>query len=223
MKTAFVSIAGVGLVLNATQLSAAEYNTGPVAIIQCPANGKMARNYDLSTGIAPWIVEGPGLANGKARATPIDEASLPKGWTARLPGAAWVQAMPVPQTAAHATGEYVFTLSFRVKKGKHMPHLKLSGALVSDESFDLTLIEPSAPNQHVGSGIGAGDERPDEAVQDDVQQLLLTQSADGSGKPLGHRMGLYTIRIDVQNGTEKHAALGMLARVKLSLVCGGRK
>lgn len=220
MKTAFVSIAGVGLVLNATQLSAAEYNTGPVAIIQCPANGKMARNYDLSTGIAPWIVEGPGLANGKARATPIEEASLPKGWSARLPGATWVQAMPVEQAAPHATGEYVFTLSFRVKKGKHMPHLKLSGALVSDESFDLTLIEPSAPNQHVGSGIGAGDEHPDLAVQDDVQQLLLSQSADGSGKPLGHRAGTYLLRIAVINGVEPPNATGLLAKLKLSVVCG---
>lgn len=220
MKTAFISIVSVGLVLNATQLSAAEYNTGPVAIIQCPAKGKMARSYDLSTGIAPWVVEGPGLANGKARATPIDEASLPKGWTARLPGAAWVQAMPVEQAAPHATGEFVFTLSFRVKKGKSMPRLKLSGALVSDESFDLTLIEPSAPNQHIGSGIGAGDEHPDLAVQDDVQQLLLTQSADGSGKPLGHRAGLYHLRIAVINGVEPPNATGLLAKLKLSAVCG---
>jgi hypothetical protein len=201
-------------------VTAADFNTGPVAIIRCPAKGKLTRSYDLSTGSAPWVVTGPGLPNsGITRASPVAEASLPSGWSARLPGAAWVQPLPAMQATAHAPGDFMFTLSFQVKKAKRMPQLTLTGSLVTDEGFDLNLIEPSPVNQHIGSGIGGADERPDLASQDDVQNTSLSQSADGSGKMLGHRAGTYRLEIRTANGAAPAEMLGLLARLKLTASC----
>jgi len=226
MIKAFATLLGAGMAFNASGLLAAEYSGGPAAIIQCPAKGKLLKTFDLSTGMAPWMAEGPGVPNsGKARATPVDEASFPKGWAARLPGAVWVQAMPVLQAVPHDAGDFAFTLSFQVKKAKRMPRLTLEGAFIADDTFQLELAEPAAPNNSIGHGIGRMnlDNVVGRARQDEVQSFTITETGDGSGKPLGHRPGLYTIRIDVQNSAGRHAALGMLARIKLVAVCGGGK
>lgn len=212
--------------LGSTQsAAAAEYNTGPLAMIQCPAKGKATTaSFDLSTGIAPWVVEGPGLPNGgKARATPVDEASLPAGWAARLPGAGWVQAMPVTQAAAHDSGEFVYTLSFVVKKAKRMPRLSLTGDVAADEAFDLTLIEPAAANEHISSGIAYGDDSPGAVAQDDVQPLALNKSGGLNGKPLGHRAGTYRLEIRVANTAVMSGQSGLLAKLQLVARCGGVK
>lgn len=213
-----------GLVLLSTTACAAEFNTGPAAVIHCPAKGKMARSFDLSTGAAPWVVTGPGIPNGRARVTPIEPGTIPQNWTARLPDAQWVQAQPVTVPAAHVPGEYQFTLSFKVKKAKRMPQLSINGEIVADEQFQFNLDEPSPPGKDFGAiAPGADDGVIEMTTQDDVQFVAFQYSADGSGKPLGHRSGIYTIRIDVQNSEGPHAALGMLARIKLVAVCGGRK
>lgn len=226
MTKAFATLLGAGLALGAASLLAAEYNSGPAAIIQCPAKGKLHKVFDLSTGIAPWLGEGPGVPNGgKARATPVEEASFPKGWAARLPGAAWVQAMPAAQTVPHEAGDFAFTLSFQVKKAKRMPRLTLEGAFIADDTFQLELAEPAPANSSIGHGIGRMnlDNVAGRAPQDEVQAFTIAETADGSGKPLGHRPGLYTIRIDVHSSEGRHAALGMLARMKLVAACGGGK
>ncbi len=201
---------------------AADYNTGPAAIISCPAKGKLARVIDLSTGgEAPWVVTGPGIPNGKARATPLDEAQISKDWAARLDGARWVQALPVNERAAHAPGTYLFSLSFDVKKGKRLPMLSLTGEVTADEAFDLNLIEPSGPNQHIASGLSYGDETPGQVAQEDVQPIDISKSGGLNGKPLGHRAGSYRLQISIENGAGAASDVGLLARVKLGVKCGG--
>lgn len=226
MVKAFATLLGAGMAFNASGLLAAEYNGGPAAIIQCPAKGRLHKTFELSTGIASWMGEGPGMPNGgKARATPVDEASFPKDWAARLPGAAWVQAMPVMQAIPRDAGDFAFTLSFQVKKARRMPRFTLEGAFIADDTFQLKLAEPAPPNDSIGRGIGRMnlDNVVGRAPQDEVQNFTIAETGDGSGKPLGHRPGLYTIRIDVQNSEGRHAALGMLARIKLVAACGSGK
>jgi hypothetical protein len=204
----------------------ADYNTGPAATISCPSKGARVQVHDLSTGVAPWVVTGPNLPNGGiTRATPIDTNSLPAGWTARLSGAQWVQAQPAGRAAYHDAGDFAFSLSFQVKKAKRMPHLTLEGSFIADDTFQLDLAEPVPPNASIGHGVGRLnlDNVAGRASQDEVQNFTITETGDGSGKPLGHRAGLYTLRIDVQNGAGPHGTLGMLATIKLKAVCGGGK
>ena len=216
----YCSLPTIILSLMATApLLASEANTGPAAVIQCPTKKNVTRTFDLSTGTAPWIVSGPGIPGGKARATPIDPATLPQGWTARLQGAQWVQGQPVTPAAAHAPGDYLFALSFEVKKAKRMPRLTLAGQLVADDAVDFTLIEPSPSGQFIGAGVGGGDDRPEQVGQDDVLDLDVAQSADASGKRLGHRAGTYRLELRVPNGTAPGEMLGVLAKLKLTVKC----
>ena len=142
-----------------------------------------------------------------------------------MPGARWVQAMAVSDLAMHAPGDYFFAISFSVPKQKRMPRLTLDGAFIADDTFQLDLAEPAPPNSSIGHGVGRMnlDNQPGKAPQDEVQSFTITETGDGSGKPLGHRPGLYTIRIDVQNGMAPHAALGLIARIKLTANCAGGK
>jgi hypothetical protein len=217
-----IAVSSIGVSLPARS---ADYNTGPAATISCPSKGARVKVHDLSTGLAPWVVTGPNLPNGGiTRATPIDTNSLPAGWTARLSGAQWVQAVPANRLTPHAAGEYVFTLTVQIKKAKRMPRLVLTADFVGDEGYDLTLIEPPTSTEHIGSGGGMGtDDTPYDVSQDDVMRLILNKSADGSGKPLGHRAGIYQLRIAVMNSDELNSGTALLARVKLEAVCGGRK
>jgi hypothetical protein len=211
----------IALSLTATApLFASKVNTGPTAVVSCPTKGMFTRTIDLSTGIAPWIVSGPGIPGGKARATPIDPATLPQGWAARLQGAQWVQGQPVTPAVAHAPGDYLFALSFEVKKAKRIPRLALIGQLVADDAIDFTLIEPSPSGQYIGAGVGSdGDDQPEKVGQEDVLDLDLAQSADASGKRLGHRAGFYHIELRVQNGTARGEMLGVLAKLELTVKC----
>lgn len=189
---------------------------GSFLTLSCPAKGSSVRSFDLSTGVAPWIASGPGVPDGAALATVIDPASLPRGWSARLPGARWVQAMPVVRSAAHAQGNYIFTLEFEVPKGKPQPRLRLSGETVGDEGFDLSLIEPIPAI----SGTGYGDSSLDEAGQDEVQPVLLELSADQSKRPLGLHAGRYRIEVAVPNSQPIASPVGLLAQLKLTVSCG---
>lgn len=210
--------------LGSVSAQANEVAGGPVAIISCPANGKMTQTIDLSTGAVPWIAEGQDLPiSGKALATPIDAMQIPAGWAARLDGAQWVQALPENTLTPHAPGSYIFSIQFTVKTQRRMPKLSLAGSVIADENFDLTLIEPSATNQSISSGIAYGDDTPGEIDQADVQPLKLTKSGDQSGKPLGHRAGIYRLQIAVENGAAPNAALGLLAHVRLIVGCANGK
>ncbi len=210
------------LIAASSQVQAGETAMGPVAIFSCPTKGVAMQSVDLSTGIAPWVVEGVGVPGGKARATPISMTTLPLGWKARLPGAIWVQAMPAAESQAHASGEYVFSLSFLVKKGALMPRLSLTGQIIGDEYTDLTLVEPSPQGQGIASGNGAGDETPGDVEQGDLIDIALTKSADASGKLLGHRSGMYRLQISVANGVGTGPAVGLLAKLQLKATCPGR-
>ncbi len=206
-----------------TAAQASDFNTGPAAIITCPAKGPSLQEIDLSTGgAAPWVVEGPGIPNGKARATPIDDASVPPNWKARISGARWMQAMPANKVQPHALGDFVFTISFQVKKSKRMPRLSLTGQAIADEMFELNLIEPAAPNQHISSGISMGDDSPGLAEQGDVQDLALTKSGGQNIKPLGLRAGIYSVQIVAQNNEGKASEVGVIAGLKLGVKCGGK-
>jgi hypothetical protein len=177
----------------------------------------------LSTGVVPWIAEGSDLPiQGKAMATPIDEAALPQSWNARIAGARWVQAQPQNDLAAHAPELYKFAIEFVVKKAKRMPRLSLIGQVTADEAFDLSLIEPSAANQHISSGIAYGDDTPGAVEQADMQMVDMNQSADPGGKALGQRAGTYRLVIGVENAAGSHATLGLLAKLKLVANCGGK-
>lgn len=203
-----------------TVAQASETNSGPAAIISCPAKGKSMRVIDLSTGgPSPWVAEGPSIPNGKARATPLDAAQIPTSWAVRLTGANWVQALPENERAPHAPGTYLFSLSFDVKKGKRLPTLSLIGEVAADEAFDLNLIEPGGPNQHIASSQSFGDETPGVVAQADLQRINISKSGLG-GKPLGQRSGSYFLQISVANGTVPDAALGLLAKVQLGVKCG---
>jgi hypothetical protein len=193
-----------------------ETQGGPFLTLSCPAKGSSVRSFDLSTGVAPWIASGPGVPGGAALATAIDPASLPRGWSARLPGARWIQAMPVSRMTAHAAGSYIFTLEFDVPKGKPRPRLRFSGESIGDEGFDLNLVEP-IPGI---SGTGYGDSSLDEAGQDEVQQVLLERSADQSGRPLGTHAGRYRIEVAVPNSQPTASPVGLLTKLSLTVTCG---
>jgi hypothetical protein len=156
-------------VLLAAPAAAGETNGGAFLTLTCPAKGAVTRSFDLSTGVAPWIARGPGVPNGAALATAIDPASIPKDWAARLPGARWVQALPVNQTARHAPGDFTFTLDIDLPKGPRHPHLRLEGQIAGDEGFDFNLIEPTPPNSWIGGGPAMMDDSPGVVAQDEVQ------------------------------------------------------
>jgi hypothetical protein len=207
-------------VLLAAPAHAGEGQAGEFLTLTCPAKGNLTRSFDLSTGVAPWIAIGPGLPEGRPLATAIDETSLPRGWSARLPGAQWVQGLPVSRSVAHAPGDYQLVLEIEVPKAKRRPRLRLSGEAIGDEGFDLTLIEPAPANTGYVQGSGFGDDSPGVAPQDEVQPILLELSADQSRRPLGVHAGRYRIEIAVPNSTAEHAALGLLARLQLTMTCG---
>lgn len=207
----------------ATAIGASEISGGPVAIIACPAKAKLTQTIDLSTGVVAWIAEGPGLPiQGKAMATPLDAMHIPAGWSARLSGAQWVQALPASEPAQHRQSPFLFSLSFDVKKGKRMPKLSLTGDVTADEAFDLNLIEPSAANAHISSGLAYGDDTPGEVAQIDVQPVSITESGGLGGKPLGQRTGRYHLHILVENGVTAERTLGLLAKLSLNVKCGAR-
>jgi hypothetical protein len=207
----------------ASVADANEIAGGPVAVIVCPAKGKTRTVIDVSTGVVPWISEGPGLPiQGKAMATPIDEAAIPQSWNVRIPGARWVQAQPQSNLAAHAPEPYIFAIEFVVKKAKRMPQLSLTGQVTADEALDLNLIEPSAANQHISSGLSYGDDTPGVVEQAAVQLVDLHQSGEQNGKALGQRSGTYRLQIGVENGSGPQATLGLLAKLKLVANCGGK-
>jgi hypothetical protein len=178
---------------------AGETKGGPFAVLKCPASGASQQVYDLSTGMAPWVVRGPGIPNGEALATRISDATIPASWAARLPGARWVQAMPQTDAAPHAPGDYTFELTFTVPRGKRLPRLALQGQVAADEGLDLTLIEPSPPGSFIGGGTG------------------------GSRKRLGQRAVLYRLESRTPNGSGNQATLGLLAQLHLTTSCGARK
>lgn len=207
----------------AAPVHANEIAGGPVAVIACPAKAKTRTVIDVSTGVVPWIAEGSDLPiQGKAMATPIDDAALPQSWNARIPGARWVQAQPQSNLAAHAPEPYIFAIEFVVKKAKRMPRLSLTGQVTADEALDLNLIEPSAANQHISSGLSYGDDTPGAVEQADVQLVELHQSGEQNGKALGQRAGTYRLQIGVENGAGPQATLGLLAKLKLVANCGGK-
>jgi len=202
---------------------AGETKGGPFAVLKCPASGASQQVYDLSTGMAPWVVRGPGIPNGEALATRISDATIPASWAARLPGAHWVQALPQTDAAPHAPGDYTFELTFTVPRGKRLPRLALQGQVAADEGLDLTLIEPSPPGSFIGGGTGGLDDSPGVVGQDEAMAVDLTTSADGSSKRLGQRAGLYRLEIRTPNGSGNQATLGLLAQLHLTTSCGVRK
>lgn len=206
-----------------TGAKASETNGGPFAVLKCPAKGASQMVYDLSTGVAPWVVRGPGIPNGEALATQVLAATIPDGWSARLPGAQWVQGVPQADAAPHAPGDYQFELTFSVPRGKRLPRLMLAGEAVADEGLDLTLIEPSPPGSFIGGGVGGMDDSPGRASQDQVLTVEIIDSSDASGKRLGQRPGLYRLEIKMPNGTGNQALLGLLAQLRLTATCGPRK
>ncbi len=224
MKTSLMILSLAVLAgMTTTPVLANEIAGGPVAVIACPAKGKSRTVFDVSTGVVPWIAEGSDLPiQGKAMATPIDDAALPQSWNARITGARWVQAQPQNDLAVHAPENYVFAIEFVVKKAKRMPRLSLIGQVTADEAFDLSLIEPSAANQHISSGIAYGDETPGIVEQGDAQMVDLKQSGDPGGKALGQRAGTYRLVIGVENAAGSHTTLGLLAKLKLVANCGGK-
>ena len=200
---------------------ASDTSGGPAEIISCPAKGQSTGGFDLSTGgIAPWVVNGPDVPNNEARATPIDEADLPVGWKASIPGARWVQGMPSSKVEPRSLGQFVFSITFQVKKGKRMPRLSLTGQVIADEMFELNLIEPVGPNQHISTGLSMGDDSPGMVEQGDVQDVNLSKSGDPKSKYLGQRAGLYVIQIVAQNNEAKASEVGVIAELKLSVTCG---
>ncbi len=213
----------LALVLSATAnaAGASQTNTAPVEIFACPAKGSFSRSINVSSGTALWSVEGPSMTAGTARAAVIDPASIPAGWIARLPGAAWVQALPQKIAAPHPPGDYVFVARFRVMPGKRMPKLLLSGQVAGDEGFDLNLVEPSPPGQWIGGGSGGTDDSPGVVAQTELQTFALGTSADGSGKSLGSRPGLYQLRLTLRN-TAAAPTLGLLAQLKLTMNCDAK-
>ena len=103
-----------------------------------------------------------------------------------------------------------------------MPKLSLTGEVTADEAFDLNLIEPSAANAHISSGLTYGDDTPGEVAQEDVQLVSITESGSLGGKPLGQRAGRYQLHILVENGATAEYALGLLAKLSLNVKCGAK-
>ena len=207
-------------VLLAVPADGSETSGGPFLTLTCPAKGTLTRSFDLSTGVAPWVARGPAVPNNAALATAIDPASIPPGWSARVPGARWVQAMPVQQAAPHALGDFSFTLEFDLPKGPRRPRLRLEGQIAGDEGFDLNLTEPTPPNSWIGGGPAMMDDSPGLVTQDEVQPVLLDKSSDNSGRPLGMRSGRYVLQITAPNAEAAAAQVGLLARLKLTMTCG---
>lgn len=200
---------------------ASDTSGGPAEIITCSAKGKSVRSFDLSTGgLAPWIVNGPDIPNNEARTTPIEEADLPTGWKASIPGALWVQGMPSSKIEPHSLGQFAFSVTFQVKEGKRMPRLSLTGQVIADEMFELNLLEPVGPNQHISTGISMGDDSPGMVEQGDVQDVDLSISGDPKTRYLGQRAGLYVVQIVAQNNEGKASEVGVLAALKLNVKCG---
>jgi hypothetical protein len=206
-----------------TGAHAGETKGGPFAVLTCPAKGARQTIIDLSTGVAPWVVRGHGIPNGEALATALAEPTLPTDWSARLPGAQWVQGLPQAGAAPHAPGDYQFELTFSVPRRKRLPRLMLAGDAVADEGLDLTLIEPSPPGSFIGGGVGGMDDSPGRASQDEVIAVEIIDSSDASGKRLGQRPGLYRLEIRMPNGTGNQAMLGLLAKLRLTATCGVKK
>jgi hypothetical protein len=223
MRFALIAAALLAVTALPTGAHAGETKGGPFAVLTCPAKGASHRTFDLSTGTAPWVVRGPGIPNGEALATRISDATIPPDWSARLPGAHWVQGAPQADAAAHAPGEYSFELTFSVPRGKRLPRLEFQGQAVADEGLDLTLIEPSPPGSFIGSGTGGADDSPGVVQQDEAMAVDLTTSADASVKPLGQRAGLYRLQITLLNGASNQARLGLLAQLRLTATCGAKK
>ena len=223
MRLVLIAAALLALPALTTGAHAGETKGGPFAVLACPAKGARVQVHDLSTGVAPWVVRGPGIPNGEALATRLADASVPADWSARLPGAQWVQGLPQAEAAPHAPGDYQFELTFKVPRGKRLPKLKLDGEVVADEGLDLTLIEPSPPGSFIGGGVGGSDDSPGIASQDQVLTVEIIDSADASGKRLGQRAGLYRLEIRMPNGTGNQAMLGLLANLRLTASCGPRK
>ena len=199
---------------------ASDTSGGPAEIISCPAKGQSTRSFDLSTGgLAPWVVNGPDIPNNEARATPIDDADLPTGWKASIPGARWVQGLLSSKIEPHSLGQFVFSVTFQVKKGKRMPRLSLTGLVIADEMFELNLLEPVGPNQHISTDISMGDDSPGMVEQGDVQDVDLSKSGDPKTRYLGQRAGLYVVQIVAQNNEGKASEVGVLAALKLNVKC----
>lgn len=227
MRLIPIAAALLALPALSTSVKAGETKGGPFAVLTCPAKGASQRTFDLSTGTAPWVVRGPGIPNGAALATQVSAATIPDGWSARLPGAQWVQGVPQADAAPHAPGDYTFELTFSVPRRKRLPRLVLQGEVVADEGLDLTLIEPSPPGSFIGGGVGSMDDSPGVAGQGEVITVEIIDSSDAGGqvraKPLGQRPGLYRLEIKMPNGTGNQAMLGLLAQVRLTATCGPRK
>lgn len=223
MRFALIAAALLAVPALTAGAHAGETNGGPFVVLTCPAKGASEKVYDLSTGMAPWVVRGPGIPNGEALATRISDATIPDDWSARLPGAHWVQGLPQADAAPHAPGDYQFELTFSAPRGKRLPRLMLAGEAVADEGLDLTLIEPSPRGSFIGGGVGGMDDSPGIASQDEVLAVEISESSDASGKRLGQRPGLYRLEIKLPNGTGNQAMLGLLAQVRLTATCGPRK
>lgn len=219
MRTALPVLA----LLIAAPAQAGETRGGPSLVLTCPAKGPGQQLHDLSSGVAPWVVRGPGIPAGEALASAIAEPHVPRDWSARLPGTYWVQGLPQTEAAPHAPGDYVFELTFTVPRSKRLPRLVLAGQVAGDEGLDLTLIEPSPPGSFIGGGTGGADDSPGVVRQEDLADVDLRLSADGSGRPLGQRAGLYRLQLNLPNGTGHRAMLGLLARLHLTVSCGARK
>ena len=101
-----------------------------------------------------------------------------------------------------------------------MPRLSLTGQVIADEMFELNLLEPVGPNQHISTGISMGDDSPGSVEQGDVQDVDLSKSGDPKSKYLGQRAGLYVVQVGAQNNEGKANEVGVLAALKLSATCG---
>lgn len=126
---------------------AAQAADGPVATFHtervCPRRLAACDDFDadISTGVAPWQVKGPGPGASFDLAT----LSLPVGpWAAPPAGSLWVK--PGDQQAA---GDYTFRLPFKLCTGFSEPSLKLS--LLADYYANVFLNgQPVAPVQTGG-------------------------------------------------------------------------
>ncbi|OYX46863.1 MAG: hypothetical protein B7Y97_13145 [Sphingomonas sp. 32-66-10] len=124
--------------ISTTQAGAQAASGKVVDVPCCTCIGGQARPIIVSTGAATWEVAPP----GSTAFVNTTLATVNQGWTATLPGAAWVG--PANNTGAPA-GTYTFRLRFRVPKCVIPGRVTISGRFAADNGAQVFIDGAATP------------------------------------------------------------------------------
>ena len=193
----------------------------PRITLFCPLKSGITRTIDLSTGVANWQVSGRTFDPAVSKAGIVDMASAPPFWAGvPIPGAKWVQPFPGAATGGVLPGQHIFFVTFDVKKYSGAMHILIQGNAIADEAFSVEFLEAGPGNPSQG-GMNADAPAPGKLRTQDMFDFdyVVGEASRSKNPPPGR----YALRVIVENGMDYGGSMGLLAHIKLTQTCLGRR